>query len=162
MRQCVHMIRFIDNYIIIVMSDVDQKSWCLDSLIVSWVACWDNSLKLSSHNQLTHSYIFVYNLIACLISFRFFIQGFWRCYSFDFYLNYLDSCRNFCTEFVKCANSWYTYYEIIILCCITQFLLYDIAFFFIDQSINLLWQQQALKSSICYCISAWFVDCDSY
>ena len=101
-------------------------------------------------------------MIACLISFRFFIQSFWRCYFFDFYLNYLNSHRNFCIRFAKCANSWYTYYRIIILCCVTQFLLHDIAFFFIDQLINLLWWQQALKSSIYYCISAWFVDCDFY
>ena len=33
MRQCVHMIRFIDNYTIIVMSGVGQKPWCLGSLI---------------------------------------------------------------------------------------------------------------------------------
>ena len=101
-------------------------------------------------------------MIACLISFRFFIQSFWRCYSFDFYLGYLDSHRNFCTRFAKCANSQYTYYKIIILCCITQFLLYGIAFFFISQSINLLWRQWALRSPICYCIPAWFVDCGSY
>ena len=101
-------------------------------------------------------------MVACLVPSRFFIQGFWRRYSFDFYLGYLGPRRDFCTGFAKCANSWYTYYGVTILCCVTQFLLYGIAFFFIGQSINLLWRQRALGSPICYCIPAWFVDCGSY
>ena len=72
------------------------------------------------------------------------------------------SLQGFLHRVHQCANSRYTYYGVTILCCVTQFLLYGIASFFIGQSINLLWRQWALGSPICYCIPAWFVDCGSY